>query len=152
MIICIPLIHIDLAVTILGILGRLFIVYAMNTAAQLSLEVVPTQLRGQGNALATVCAQVANFFAPQIVYSKVVDSRMPFILMSIGSMLAAILAFFLPETAGIKLPDSISEAEVLFKRKNILKKHSATVLPVESAIVVNTTTKTVADKAYWGLT
>ena len=120
--------------------GRLFIIYAMNTAAQLSLEVVPTQLRGQGNALANVCAQIANFFAPQIVYSKVIDSRMPFILMSLVSFLATILAIFLPETAGIKLPDTINEAEVLFKRKNLLNKHSAKVLPVEGAIIAITTT------------
>ena len=106
-----------------------------------SLEVVPTQLRGQGNALANVCAQIANFFAPQIVYSKVIDSRMPFILMAAGSLLAAILAIFLPETAGIKLPDNISEAEVLFKRKNVLKKHSATVLPIETAISMGVTSK-----------
>ena len=35
MIICIPFIHNNLVVTILGMIGRLFIIYAMNTAAQL---------------------------------------------------------------------------------------------------------------------
>ena len=114
--------------------GRLIIVYAMNAASQLSLEVVPTQLRGQGNALANVCAQAASLFAPQIVYSKVIDPRMPFIVMSIVAFLAAILAIFLPETAGIKLSDSIMEAEVLFKRKNILKKDPVKVLPAEGVI------------------
>ena len=49
---------------------------------------------------------------------------MPLILMGIVSLLAAILAIFLPETAGIKLPDTVEEAEVLFKRKNFLKKSS----------------------------
>ena len=85
---------------------------------------VPTQLRGQGSALANVCAMITNLFAPQIVYSKIVDQRMPFILMGIVSLLAAILALFLPETAGIKLPDTVEEAEVLFQRKNYLKKSS----------------------------
>ena len=61
--------------------------------------------------------------------------------MAAGSLLAAILAIFLPETAGIKLPDNISEAEVLFKRKNVLKKHSATVLPIETAISMGVTSK-----------
>ena len=59
--------------------------------------------------------------------------------MGIGSLFAAILALFLPETAGIKLPDSISEAEVLFKRKNVLKKHSSKVLPIEAVITMNAT-------------
>ena len=56
---------------------------------------------------------------------------MPFILMGIVSLLAAILAFFLPETAGIKLPDTVEEAEVLFQRKNFLKKNSDKIPPVK---------------------
>ena len=81
--------------------------------------------------MANVCAMITNFFAPQIVYSKIVDRRMPFILMSIVSLLAAILALFLPETAGIKLPDTVEEAEVLFQRKNYLKKCSDKIPPVK---------------------
>ena len=81
--------------------------------------------------MANVCAMITNFFAPQIVYSKIVDQRMPFILMGIVSILAAILAFFLPETAGIKLPDTVKEAEVLFQTKNFLKKSSDKILPVK---------------------
>ena len=68
--------------------------------------------------MANVCAQIANFFGPQIVYSKVVNERMPYVLMAIFSLLATILAVFLPETAGIKLPDTIEEAEVFFKSKS----------------------------------
>merc|ERR1719447_1210194 len=83
-------------------------------SAQISLEVVPTQLRGQGCALANVCAQISNFFAPQIVYSKFIDERMPFLLLGAGALLASIFALFLPETAGVKLPDTIEEAEHLF--------------------------------------
>ena len=59
---------------------------------------------------------------------------MPFILMGIVSLLAAIFAIFLPETAGIKLPDTVQEAEVLFKRKNLLKKKSNKILPVKFGI------------------
>ena len=37
-IICIPLIHIDLVVTIVGMIGRLFIICGMNTATQLRFK------------------------------------------------------------------------------------------------------------------
>ena len=104
-----------LLVTILAMFGRFFITYAMNTSAQISLEVVPTQLRGQGSALANVFAQISNFFAPQIVYSKVIDERLPFLLLGVGALLASVLALFLPETAGVNLPDTIEEAETLFE-------------------------------------
>ena len=80
-------------------------------------------------SLANVCAQITNFFAPQFVYSKVVDVRMPFILMSIFGILASVLALFLPETNGIKLPDTIEEAEVLFKRKGLFSWKSTKVTP-----------------------
>ena len=103
-----------LVVTILAMIGRAFITYSMNTSAQISLEVVPTQLRGQGCALANVCAQISNFFAPQIVYSKCIDERMPFLLLGAGALLASVFALFLPETAGVNLPDTIEEAEHIF--------------------------------------
>jgi len=103
-----------LVVTILAMIGRGFITYSMNTAAQISLEVVPTQLRGQGCALANVFAQISNFFAPQIVYSKCIDERMPFLLLGAGALLASVFALFLPETSGVNLPDTIEEAEHLF--------------------------------------
>ena len=56
-------------VTVLAMMGRFFITFAMNTGAQISFEVVPTELRGQGNALANVMAQGTQFFSPYIVYS-----------------------------------------------------------------------------------
>ena len=120
----------SLVLTVFGMIGRLFIIYGMNVAAQLSLEVVPTQLRGQGNALANVCAQITNFFAPQFVYSKVIDPRMPFILMSATAFLATILAIFLPETAGIKLPDTIKEAEESFKNRGLFNWKTSKVTPL----------------------
>ena len=104
-----------LLVTIFAMIGRFFITYSMNTSAQISLEVVPTELRGQGTALANVFAQISNFFAPQIVYSKVVDERLPFLLLGSGALVASVFAVFLPETAGVNLPDTIEEAENLFE-------------------------------------
>ncbi len=54
---------------IVAMVGRFFITYAMNAGAQISLEVCPTELRGQGCGLANVFAQASVFFAPYIVYS-----------------------------------------------------------------------------------
>ena len=119
MLICALLINDSFLVTIMAMTGRFFITYSMNTAAQISLEVVPTQLRGQGTALANVCAMMSNFFAPQIVYSTVLDQRAPFLILGFGGLLASILAVFLPETAGVKLPDTIREAEETMKCPNL---------------------------------
>ena len=101
--------------TILAMLGRGFITYSINTAAQISLEVVPTELRGQGSALANVCAQASMFFAPQVVFSRTIDFRLPFVILGFGSGLAGIFALFLPETANTKLPDTIAETNELYE-------------------------------------
>jgi hypothetical protein len=50
-------------------IGRFFITYAMSTGVQISMEIVPTNLRGQGSGLANVVAQASSFFSPYIVYS-----------------------------------------------------------------------------------
>jgi len=109
-----------LVVTVLAMIGRAFVTYSMNTSAQISMEVIPTQLRGQGTALANVFSQIANFFAPQIVYSKVVDPRLPFLLLGILAFLGGFLAIFLPETAGVNLPDTVEEAEKMFSKQSSL--------------------------------
>lgn len=97
--------------TVFAMIGRFFITFAMNTGAQISFEVVPTELRGQGNALANVFALGAQFFSPYIVYSSQAWESLPFVILALGSLLGAMTALFLPETAGVDLPDTIEEAE-----------------------------------------
>ena len=58
-----------IAVAILAMFGRFCATYAINTGFQFSVEMMPTQLRGQGTALANVMAMVANIVSPYIVYS-----------------------------------------------------------------------------------
>ena len=112
-------------------IGRLFIAYAIKPAQQLTYEIVPTQLRGQANALANMVAQMTSFFAPQIVLSEVIHHRMPYVLMGLAALLAGTMAYFLPETAGIKLPDTIEESEVLFKRKSTMSTVAPAPRPTE---------------------
>jgi len=40
------------------------------------MEIVPTQLRGQGSGLANVAAQASTFFSPYIVYSVMCHPEM----------------------------------------------------------------------------
>ena len=47
-----------MAATVLSLFGRFFMTYAMNTALQFGMEVFPTQLRAQGNALAQLSETV----------------------------------------------------------------------------------------------
>ena len=55
------------------------------------------------------------FFAPQVVFSRTIDFRLPFVILGFGSGLAGIFALFLPETANTKLPDTIAETNELYE-------------------------------------
>ena len=54
---------------ILFLVGRFFSTYAMNVGFQFTVEVMPTCLRGQGNALVNVMSMVSQMASPYIVYS-----------------------------------------------------------------------------------
>ena len=61
---------------VLFLVGRLFSTYAMNVGFQFTVEVMPTCLRGQGNALVNVMSMVSQMASPYIVYSvKTTDNR-----------------------------------------------------------------------------
>ena len=55
------------------------------------------------------------YFSWKYILLKVFDERLPFLLVGIGALLASVLVLFLPETAGVNLPDTIEEAETLFE-------------------------------------
>ena len=54
---------------VLFLVGRFFSTYAMNVGFQFTVEVMPTCLRGQGNALVNVMSMVSQMASPYIVYS-----------------------------------------------------------------------------------
>ena len=61
---------------VLFLVGRLFSTYAMNVGFQFTVEVMPTCLRGQGNALVNVMSMVSQMASPYIVYSvKTTENR-----------------------------------------------------------------------------
>lgn len=62
-----------LAIAIMALAGRFFITIAMNTGVQYTVELVPTQLRGQGVGVVHITGHCATFFAPFILYLVSID-------------------------------------------------------------------------------
>lgn len=54
--------------TLLAMASRFFITIAMNTGIQYTVELIPTQLRGQGTGVVHITGHGATFFAPFILY------------------------------------------------------------------------------------
>ncbi|XP_023327758.1 solute carrier family 22 member 5 isoform X4 [Eurytemora carolleeae] len=94
---------------VLSMMGRFCATYAMNTGFQFTVEVMPTELRGQGTALASIMSMAAQIASPYIVFSASIDPTLPFYLIGVLGILGAIPGLFLPETAGTNLPDTIEE-------------------------------------------
>jgi hypothetical protein len=52
-----------------AMIGRFLVTFALNSNYQLTTEIMPTQLRGQGFALSNAIAQLANMVSPYVIYS-----------------------------------------------------------------------------------
>lgn len=98
-------------VGVMSMMSRFWATYAMNTGFQFTVEVMPTQLRSQGNAIANVMSMVSQIASPYVVGSHELDPVAPFVIIGISGLIAAIPGLFLPETAGVNLPDTIQDAE-----------------------------------------
>jgi len=72
---------------------------------------MPTCLRGQGIALVNVMSMVSQMASPYIVYSSVLSDKAPFLIIAFLSFIGAIPGIFLPETADLKMPDSLEDIE-----------------------------------------
>jgi len=99
--------------TVFAMLGRFFITYAFNAGMQFQFEVFPTQLRAQGSAVASIMVMVFQILIPYIVYSGTHSGCLPFYILAALSLLGGLVCLFLPETAGVELPDSVEQAEAL---------------------------------------
>jgi len=97
-------------------LGRVFATYAMNLGFQFTVEVMPTDLRGQGTALMNVMSMVSQMASPYIVYSAVLSEKAPFLIIAFITVVGAFPGLYLPETADINLPDSLEEIEEFGKK------------------------------------
>ena len=113
---------------ILFLVGRFFSTYAINVGFQFTVEVMPTCLRGQGNALVNVMSMVSQMASPYIVYSvkmilitiktennsahdfqSVISEKAPFLIIGFLCLLGAIPGLFLPETADLKMPETLED-------------------------------------------
>eukprot|EP00094_Tigriopus_californicus_P000701 TCALIF_00679-PA protein Name:"Similar to Slc22a21 Solute carrier family 22 member 21 (Mus musculus)" AED:0.35 eAED:0.35 QI:0/0.87/0.55/0.88/0.87/0.77/9/0/461 len=98
-----------LVVTIITMVGRFFITYALNTAMSILMEIVPTVVRGQGVAVARLMSCLSIFCSPYIVFTGTFHKSIPYIIIGVLNVLTAFLAILLPETAHEDLPDTLED-------------------------------------------
>ena len=74
-------------------------------------EMFPTEIRSTAVGASSLCGRIGGIIAPQIAMLNTVWAPLPLFVMGAGSLIGGLLVFFfLPETLGKKLPDSMQEA------------------------------------------
>lgn len=108
------LIPVDYQMTSLtiGLIGRMTVNGAYFTCLQYSSEIFPTVIRGQGVALCEIVGGIAIFLSPTIIYLAKVSPMLPLLILGMCSLLGALATFFLPETAGQALPQTLKDGEL----------------------------------------
>ncbi|ALC44123.1 CG5592, partial [Drosophila busckii] len=97
-----------------AIIGRFGATIAYNIGLQWAAEILPTVVRGQGVALVHIMGFVASLMSPLVVYLEHYSKIAPMMIISGLSIIAVILAIFLPETKNIELPQTLQDAESMW--------------------------------------
>jgi len=98
-----------LTVLSVGLIGRMMVNAAYFICLQYGSEIFPTVIRGQGVALCEIVGGFAIFLSPSVVYLAKVSSILPLLIFGLCSTIGALATFFLPETAGQTLPQTLSD-------------------------------------------
>lgn len=101
-----PLISLTMA-----LVGRMTANGAFFICLQYSSEIFPTVIRGKGVALCEIVGGIAIFLSPTIIYLGKVSPVLPTIILGLCSIVGAGATFFLPETAGKALPQTLKDGE-----------------------------------------
>ncbi|XP_077977742.1 organic cation transporter protein-like [Glandiceps talaboti] len=80
-------------------------------------ELYPTTVRSIGVSITWVSGMSGATFAPQILLLSNLWEPLPMIAIAVLQLIAGILALFLPETRGKKLPETIEEGEAFGRKK-----------------------------------
>ncbi len=78
-----------------------------------SVEIYPTVVRSLGLGSSSTFARVGGMVAPHIADALTVsvNASLPVAIFGATALVAGLLALFLPETFGRKLPDTLQEAD-----------------------------------------
>lgn len=74
-------------------------------------EIYPTQVRGKGLALTATMARIGGFIAPYISGIGVKNPSLPFLIFGGSAVVGGVVSIMLPETKGVKLPETVEEVE-----------------------------------------
>jgi len=108
--------------TVFALFGKFFIAAGFASIFLFTSELFPTIIRNVAMGGCTFWTRVGGMVAPQILLiSQYTFKELPFLVFGGLSLVAAGVSLLLPETRGIRLPDTVEEVEGLKPVENELK-------------------------------
>ncbi|XP_071997094.1 solute carrier family 22 member 2 isoform X2 [Engystomops pustulosus] len=105
----------------LGCVSRMGITLSYEMICLVNAELYPTFIRNLGVMVCSSMCDLGGTITPFIVYRLAnIWKSLPLIVFAVIGIISGILVLLLPETKGCALPESIEEAENLYRKKKIL--------------------------------
>lgn len=82
-------------------------------------ELFPTVVRNVGMGTASMFTRIGSIVAPFVTSLSENEHWLPPVIFGVTPLIAAAVVFLLPETRGIRLPDSIQDGENFGRRKSV---------------------------------
>ncbi|XP_077990549.1 organic cation transporter protein-like [Glandiceps talaboti] len=96
----------------LATVGKFFAAGAFAIVYIFTAEIFPTTVRNAGMGMASTAARIGSIISPYVMLLIDVWYPLPYVLMGVTSILAGLVALFLPETLGEELPATMEEGEI----------------------------------------
>ncbi|KAI8421808.1 hypothetical protein MSG28_009765 [Choristoneura fumiferana] len=103
--------HGSTSTTGIVMVGKLFISGSYSIVYKYSAELFPTVVRSSGVGLGSMCASVSGALTPLIFLLDTLNPKIPTIVFGLLALLSGVSTFFLPETIGRNLPQSLEDGE-----------------------------------------
>ncbi|XP_012553440.1 organic cation transporter protein isoform X2 [Bombyx mori] len=103
--------HGSITTTGMVMVGKLFISGSFSIIYKYSAELFPTVVRSSGVGLGSMCASVSGALTPLINLLDTLNPKIPTILFGFLALFSGFSTFFLPETIGRHLPQSLEDGE-----------------------------------------
>ncbi|XP_064455832.1 organic cation transporter protein-like [Ornithodoros turicata] len=86
---------------------------------QLASETFPTVIRGRGVLLQRVLGDIGSCLGTQVAALAEYDRLLPTLVLGILSLVGTVMVFFLPETVGLPLPQTVEDGEEFGKDQGL---------------------------------
>nr|CAB3266145.1 organic cation transporter protein-like [Phallusia mammillata] len=95
----------------LSMLGKFSIAAAFGVVYIFAAELYPTPIRNVGIGTCSSFARIGGIMSPLIAMLEILAKPLPYVVFGLMAIIGGVLALFLPEVLGIRLPETIKEGE-----------------------------------------